>query len=143
MYTTVKMLMTPNPAMIDSDSTLMEAARKMEEMDCGILPVGSEDRLEGIITDRDIVIRAISRGMNVHATPVRDYMTTDIYYCREDDTLEKAADLMRQHHVNRLVVKDSAGRVSGLITFGGILRKDSDIREISEVVERAVGRKVA
>lgn len=141
--TKVKVVMTHNPSVIAPDSSLKRAAQKMEAIDCGILPVGTEGKLEGIITDRDIVLRAVARGKNVNTEKVRDYMTPEIYYCKEDDALEQAAELMHRHHVNRLLVQDESGNLSGIISFGCILRKDNDTVEVCDIVERAVGRKTA
>jgi CBS domain-containing protein len=143
MKTKVKNVMTPNPRFISSDATLREAAQLMESIDCGVLPVGDETRPEGMITDRDIVIRAISRGKDVNHEKVRDYMTPQVIYINEDETLEQAARLMGEHQVNRLMVRDERDRMCGIMTFGCILRKDSDMKEISEVVETALGRYAA
>ncbi len=142
-HTKVKTLMTPHPAIISSDATLKDAAERMEAVGCGVLPVGTEEMLEGVITDRDIVIRAVASGKDVNTEIVRNYMTSGVHYCQEDDTLQKAADLMRDYRVTRLVVKNGAGNLSGIISFGCILRKDSDAREVSAVVEHAVGRHAA
>src|SRR5687768_1646915 len=105
MTTKAKDLMTPNPVTIASDRTLREAAQEMEDIDCGVLPVGTWDKLEGMITDRDIVVRAIANGKDVNTEKVQDYMTPEVFYCNADDTLEQVAEQMRTHQVTRLVVK--------------------------------------
>ncbi|MBN8531281.1 MAG: CBS domain-containing protein, partial [Alphaproteobacteria bacterium] len=91
MPTKVKELMTKDPVIVPASTTLQEAGRKMKSLECGVLPVGSWDKPEGIITDRDIVIRAVADGVDVTSAEVRDYMTSEVYYCQEDDTLENAA----------------------------------------------------
>lgn len=141
--TKVKDVMTPNPVLISPDSSLREAAQKMEAVGCGVLPVGSDNQPEGIITDRDIVIRAVARGKDVSSEKVRDYMTSDVCFCEEGHTLEEAAELMNRNQVNRLMVKGEAGDMSGILTFGCILRKDADREEVSNIVECALGRKAA
>lgn len=138
--TMVKELMTAYPVLIDPDASLQEAADKMREIDCGVLPVGTNKQLQGIITDRDIVVRAVARGQDIRKEKVRDYMTDEIFFCKEDDTLEQAADLMGKHKVSRLIVKDKAGTVTGILTFGCILREDSDMEEITSVVMHATQR---
>lgn len=143
MTTKVKNLMTKNPSIISPNATLQEAAQRMEEINCGILPVGSQKHPEGIITDRDIVIRAVSQGRNTTKEKVGDYMSTKVYFCNENDSLEQAADKMHQHQVSRLVVKDDKGGVSGILSFGCILRKDTSASEIADVIEHAVGHKAA
>lgn len=143
MQTKVKELMTESPMIIAGDASLAEAAQKMKSVDCGVLPVGTWDTLEGIITDRDIVVRGVAEGADVITAQVRDYMTEEVFYCNEEDTLAQAAEQMRKHDVSRLVVRDAGGQARGILTFGCILRKGKDIKEISNVVECAVGKKVA
>lgn len=141
--TKVKELMTEHPVLIKPGATLYEAARKMKNVDCGVLPVGTEDKLEGIITDRDIVIRAVSQGKDVKKEQVKDYMTKTVYACNEEDYLEDAADKMHDHAVSRLVVKNKQGKVTGILSFGGILRKNADADEVANVVKHATHRVAA
>ncbi len=137
----VKELMEANVSFIDPNSTLDEAAKQMKELNCGVLPVGDTNRLEGIITDRDIVLRAVAEGKNMTQERVRDYMTNDVHACSEDDLLKDAATMMRERMINRVMVKDSRGNISGILTFGRILRSDEDMGEITDVIECAVGEK--
>ncbi len=141
--TKVKELMTAHPVLIKPDATLYEAARKMKNVDCGILPVGTKEKLEGVITDRDIVIRAVSQGKDENKEMVKDHMTDAVYACNEDDYLEDAADKMRDHKVSRLVVKDHQGKVTGVLSFGGILRKNADADEVANVVKHATHKAAA
>jgi predicted transcriptional regulator len=143
MQTKVKDLMKENPIIIPASTTLKEAAQKMKSVDCGVLPVGTWDNLEGMITDRDIVIRAVAEGVDITSAQVRDYMTSDVFYCSESDTLAQAAEQMRKNDVSRLVVKDASGKACGILTFGRILREDENLKEIGKVVECAVGKKAA
>jgi CBS domain-containing protein len=140
---TVEELMTRNPVMISPDSTLREAAQKMESVGCGILPVGSSGKPEGVITDRDIVLRAVAKGKDVNKEKVKNYMTEGVWFCNAGDTAEKAAKLMRNHKVNRLIVKNGSGEPCGIITFGRILREDDNMQEIGTVIQMAVGRNKA
>lgn len=141
--TKVKDLMKEDPVIISSSATLKEAAQKMKSVDCGVLPVGTWDKLEGMITDRDIVIRAVAESVDITSARVCDYMTTDVYYCSENDTLAQAAEQMHKNNVSRLVVRDNSGKACGIITFGRILREDESLKEIGKVVECAIGKKVA
>lgn len=136
--TKVKELMTENPVIISKSNTLQEAAEKMKTIDCGFLPVGTIDRLEGIITDRDIIIRAIAEGKDPSKEMVKNYMTVAAYGCNEDDFLEDAANKMREHKVSRLVVRNHQGKVTGVLSFGGILRKNADADEVANVVKHAI-----
>lgn len=139
----VKDLMKENPVIINPDTTLKQAAEKMRDIECGILPVGSGNSIDGMITDRDIVIRAVAQGIDISKAKVKDYMTEKIHACSETETLEEAASKMGEYNVSRLVVEDRAGRMTGILTFGAILRKDDDADEVSSVVKRAVHQHAA
>lgn len=139
----VKDFMTSEAVLIAPNATLKEAAVKMKDVDCGVLSVGTPDDVQGIITDRDIVIRAVSKGKNITKEKVRDYMTAQVLGCNENDTLEDAAAKMRMHKVSRLVVRNGKGVVRGMLSFGGLLRKQVDFEEAVNIVKHTVGRRAA
>lgn len=140
----VRELMESDLVTVSPDATLKEAAQKMKEADCGFLPVAQDSGPpQGIITDRDIVVRAIADGKEPEEQKVGDYMSREIYACRDTDTLEDAATIMRDHNVSRLVVRDENNQICGVLTFGRIIRSDEDREETSEVVDIATGRAVA
>lgn len=141
--TKVKDIMTKNPTIINKNVTLKNAAEKMRELDCGVLPVGEKDNVYGIITDRDIVIRAIAKGKPPESEQVESCMTSEVFFCNESDTLQQAADTMHKNQVSRLVVKDDNGKVCGILSFGCILRKKASTAEIADVVAHALGKRVA
>jgi len=141
--TKVESMMRPNPKIISPDATLAEAARQMAELDCGVLPVGSTEKPEGVITDRDIVLRAVAKDKDISVEKVRNFMTPLVYSCKTSETIEEAADKMREYQVGRLLVEEEDGKVCGILTFGSILRKNDSKQEIAEVVEHAVGNKAA
>jgi CBS domain-containing protein len=126
METTVKDLMKANPSMITPDSTLKDAARKMASIDCGVLPVGAQYRVEGVITDRDIIIRAIAQGKDIEKEKVRDFMSTEVVSCSENDSLEEVANKMHENRVSRILVQNESGGLSGILSFGCILRKHNN-----------------
>jgi CBS domain-containing protein len=136
----VRELMETDLELISPDATLQEAARKMKECGCGFLPVGREDDPEGIITDRDVVIRAVAEGKDPAQEKVRDYMTDAVCACCDTDSLEDAARIMSENKVSRLIVKDDDNNVCGVLTFGRIIRTNDDRQQTSIVVERATGR---
>lgn len=136
----VKDLMETDLALISPEATLEEAARKMKDVGCGFLPVGEDDAPQGIITDRDIVIRAIAEGKTPGQVKVRDCMTDDVCSCKETDSLEDAAKVMSDNKVSRLVVKNDQNSMCGVLTFGRIIRNNDDKQETSEVVEAATGK---
>ncbi len=139
----VKDLMIREPVYIAPAASLEEAACKMKEANCGVLPVGTADRLEGMITDRDIVIRALADGKGSGSQCVRDYMSPDVVFCHENDSLEAAATLMQENKISRLMVKDAKDRTTGILSFGDIIRQNSKGKEIAAIVKRAVKRKAA
>ncbi len=135
-----KDVMWPTPPMIPPDTTLQDAALKMEEMDTGVLPVGTDGKVDGIITDRDIVLRAVSKGKDPSSEKVADFMTRGIYSCRESDGIGDAASLMKKNKVSRLAVLNDKNRLSGILSFGHIFRNDVNAEEAADIVTRAAGR---
>ncbi|HEY0901591.1 MAG TPA: CBS domain-containing protein, partial [Micavibrio sp.] len=114
-------------------------AQKMKQADCGFLPVGDNNQPIGIITDRDIVIRAIADGKTPTEARVRDYMTDDVCSCKDSDSLADAAHVMSEHKVSRLLVNDASGAICGVLTFGRLIRNNDNRAETSEVVDAATG----
>lgn len=108
---------------IGADDLVRQAAVMMGELDVGALPVGSEDRLEGIITDRDILYRVVARGLDCSTVRVRDALSRPVITCREDDSLQVAMDLMAANHIRRLAVQDAGGKVTGWLTLGDLSRQ--------------------
>jgi CBS domain-containing protein len=137
--TKVKEVMAPHPILISPEDTLEQAAKKMESIDCGALPVGTEDNLSGMITDRDIVVRGLARGKNPALEKVSTCMTQGIHTCNESDSLEEAAETMHKHKVSRLVVKDKDGKVTGILSFGTLFRNEADPKEISQIIKHCSG----
>jgi len=123
-------VMTRNVEYIPSSTTLEEAAVRMRELDTGFLPIGDspDGRLQGVITDRDIVVRALAEGLDPADTTVEQVRSDRVLYCFQDDDLHSAADSMGQQQVYRLVVLDNPDdkRLSGVITLGDILRHDQE-----------------
>ncbi|MDD5454852.1 MAG: CBS domain-containing protein [Candidatus Ratteibacteria bacterium] len=102
------------------DVTLSEAAKKMKQLDVGSLPVCDGERLVGMLTDRDIVIRAAADGKNPSDTKVVETMTHGIHWCFEDDSLEKAAEKMESKKIRRLPVIDRKKKLVGIVSLGDL-----------------------
>src|ERR1700733_280038 len=100
----VNELMTRTVRIAAPDDTLQQAAQMMAEADAGVLPVGENDRLVGMITDRDIAIRGDARGCDPTRTAVREVMTPEVRYCFDDEDIESVARNMAQLQVRRLPV---------------------------------------
>ncbi len=135
-------LMWSKPPMLSPDSTLKMAAKKMQEADAGVLPVGVDGRVAGIITDRDIVLRAVAKGKNIAQEKVADFMTSGIYSCKEGDTIDSAAKLMKKNKISRLVVVDGQNRLSGILSFGHIFRDETNAEEATDIITRIAGKHV-
>ena len=101
---------------------IREAAKIMAEIDAGALPVGENDRLVGMITDRDIAIRAVAQGKGPD-TPVREVMSKDVKYCFEDEELDHVSRNMAEIQVKRLPVVDRDKRLVGILALGDIAGK--------------------
>jgi len=117
--------MTPDARVCAPDDTIRDAARTMKEIDSGFLPVGENDRLVGMITDRDLAVRAIADGMTPD-TPVREVMSREVCYCYEDEDLDDVAGQMSDLQVRRLPVLNRQKRLVGVISLGDISHADDD-----------------
>ena len=124
----VREIMTSKPQFIPANTTLEEAARKMRDLDCGFLPVADprEEKLSGVITDRDITVRAVADGRDPAKTTVADIKSDRVLYCFRDDDVTDAAQRMQKQQVYRLVVLDSRDnkKLCGVVSLGDILRHD-------------------
>jgi CBS domain-containing protein len=113
----VSEVMTKDVRLIEPTQTIREAARLMAEMDAGIMPVREGDRLVGMITDRDIAVRAVAEGKGPD-TPIREVMTQDVKYCYEDDDTDDVARNMADIQVRRLPVLTREKRLVGIVSLG-------------------------
>jgi len=108
------------------DATLQEAAAKMKSLDVGPLPVCDNDRLVGMVTDRDITIRATAEGDAPTDVRVRDVMTPEVIYCFEEALVGDAALLMDEKQVRRLVVLNRDKRMVGIVSLGDLAVETGD-----------------
>ena len=111
--------MTPQVRMAGPDETIRQAAEMMAEADAGALPVAENDRLVGMITDRDIAVRAVAEGKGPEAK-VRDVMTAQVRYCYEDETVEDVLRNMADIRVRRLPVLNREKRLVGIVSLGDL-----------------------
>ncbi|RLK50608.1 CBS domain-containing protein [Alkalispirillum mobile] len=102
------------------DTPIMEIARLFREKDIGAIPIGENDRLVGMLTDRDIVCRGLAEGRDMASMTAGDVMTRDIVYCWEDDDIEDAVHLMEERRVRRVPVLNSDKRMTGMLSMGDI-----------------------
>jgi len=119
--------MTTKVQIASPDQSLQEAAKIMAKIDAGILPVGENDRLVGMITDRDIAIRGVAEGLKPEAK-VREVMSKEVKYCFEDDDLDDIAHNMADIKVRRLPVLSHDKRLVGIVSLGDIAMADGPDR---------------
>src|SRR5918999_4144219 len=115
--------MTRNVKICTPGQTIREVAKTMAEIDAGSMPVGENDRLIGMITDRDIAIRAVAQGKGPD-TPVREVMSKDIKFCYDDEDLEHVAKNMGDIQVRRLPVVNREKRLVGIVSLGDIAQNE-------------------
>jgi CBS domain-containing protein len=115
--------MTRDVRVANPGQTIRDVAKMMAEIDAGAMPVGENDRLVGMITDRDIAIRAVAQGKGPD-TPVREIMSKEIKYCYEDEDLEHVAENMGELQVRRLPVVNREKRLVGIVALGDIARHE-------------------
>ena len=115
----VRDVMTRDVRVMRPAETLYDAARAMEAMDIGALPVADHDRLIGMVTDRDLVVRALARCKGP-TTRIREVMSAEVRYCYEDEDLAHVAANMAELRVRRLPVVDREKRLVGIISLGDI-----------------------
>ncbi|MCW5758359.1 MAG: CBS domain-containing protein [Phenylobacterium sp.] len=103
-------------------STIAEVARTMAQIETGAVPVTDDGKVVGLITDRDIVLRAVAEGLPL-STPVSEVMTEDVETCREDDSVADAAGKMGGKQIRRLVVLNDGGRLAGILSLGDVAQE--------------------
>jgi CBS domain-containing protein len=103
--------------------TLRAAARTMADLDTGVLPIGEDNRLIGVVTDRDIVIRAVAESRDPETTTVSEVMSPGVCYCFEDEDVEDVADQMAELQVRRLPVLNRDKRLVGIVSLGDLAQE--------------------
>lgn len=119
-----------------ADTPVSEIARMMQKDDIGAVPVGKDDKLIGMITDRDIALRVVAAGRDPDKTTAEEVMTKNIVYCRTHETVEDAIHLMDQKKIRRLPVIDDKKRLVGMLSLGDVSHAVG--RELSGELLRAV-----
>jgi CBS domain-containing protein len=120
---TVREVMTFGVETISLAATLEQAAKKMKEHNVGILPVIEDEELLGVVTDRDIVLRAVSERLRPEMTRVREVMTPQAISCYDDQSITEASLLMEKHLVHRLIVLDRNEKLVGIVSFSDLAAK--------------------
>ncbi len=121
----VNSCMSTDVRLASPGSSIREAARLMKEIDAGILPVGEGDRLVGMVTDRDIAVRAVAEGKDPDTT-VREVMSSEVLYCYDDEALDDVARQMRELQIRRMPVLNRDKRLVGIISLADLALTDED-----------------
>lgn len=127
--------MTPEVMIADPNQAICDAAKMMADLDAGVLPVGENDRLVGMITDRDIAVRAIAEGRGPD-TQVRDVMTSDIKYCFDDQSIDEVTRNMGDLQVRRLPVVNRDKRLVGILSLGDLAVENQWADEAGEALSQ-------
>lgn len=128
-------IMTVGLESISSTTSLTQVARKMKSLDIGALPIVQNNMVIGIVTDRDITIRATAQGLDPRKTMIEEIMTPFVFHCYEDDDIVEAARLMEQNAIHRLLVFNRQEMPVGLISVADISVKSHDEGLTYEVIE--------
>lgn len=129
-------IMTPQVEVLPPTATLRECAEKMRSLNVGAIPVGENDRLLGMVTDRDLVIQAMAQGHDPNVFQIREVMTSPITYCFEDDDIESAARIMEVRQIRRLVVLNRQKRLVGIVSLGDVAAKTRREELSGEVLQK-------
>lgn len=116
----VKDVMHRGVTWVEPETPIREVARKMRDDDIGSIPIGENDRLVGMVTDRDIICRGVADGADIAVLTARDVMSKPILYCRADEELESAIRTMEKNKIRRLPVIDQDERLAGMLALGDI-----------------------
>ena len=134
---TARDLMTSNPACCTMDTPLQDVARMMLRCDCGEIPVVERDDLKkpvGVVTDRDIVCRAIAKGRNPTSLSAGDVMSSPAVTARQSDQLDAIRQLMESHQIRRIPIVDEGGQICGIVSLADIARRDTE-KQAGQVVK--------
>lgn len=130
----VREIMTTELVTVPPSASLTEAARLMRDADIGNVLIQDQDRLVGILTDRDITIRAVAEGMNPSQSQVGDFMTRDLFTGLPDWDVEDAVDLLAEEQIRRLPVVEN-GRLVGILALGDIAVEEEEEEDAAEALQ--------
>jgi len=132
----LKQIMAQNVETVEPDATLQETAEKMKRRNVGVLPVVEGKKPIGVITDRDITLRAVASGADVTKTKVREVMTRELYFAYEDQTINEACELMEKNKVRRLIVLNREAGLAGVLSLNDVTIKGKETKRSAQVIRR-------
>lgn len=122
----IRDLMTVGVEVIRPEASVQTAAEKMRDFNIGFLPVWDGKKLVGMLTDRDITVRAVAAGLDSN-TPVRELMTPEIVFCYDDQSLDEAPQIMQEHQIRQLPVLDAKHQLVGVVSLDDIAAVDQTL----------------
>ncbi len=129
----IKDVMSQDVKVLNPEATIKDAARQMRDGDFGLMPVGENDRLVGTLSDRDIVIRGVADGMDAN-TKVRQLMSTQVLWAYEDDSVDKAHQIMSVNQIRRLPIVNTEKRLVGILALGDLAVDGADTKAAGEAL---------
>ena len=132
----VSEIMTANVEVVSPEDTIQKAAKMMDDLNVGVLPVCTGERLVGMITDRDITVRATSVGKAPGRCKVEEVMTAEVEYCWADDTVEEIAERMRARQIRRLPVIGADRRLVGIVSLGDLATGADRADTVADTIEK-------
>lgn len=132
----LKEMMTSRIELIAQQASVADAARKMKSLNVGALPVFSNNELVGMITDRDITIRAVAGGLNPEEVAVQEVMSPQVESILDSEDVAAAAQKMKQNRIRRLIVQDKDGKVAGIVSLGDLAVRGDAPDATEEALER-------
>jgi CBS domain-containing protein len=133
---TIKEIMTPQVQVVSPETPIMEVAQVMKQHDVGAVPVCGNDRLVGMVTDRDLVLRCLAKGIDPSQLTAEKVMSEGIIFCFETQDVGEAARIMEVRKVRRLVVLNADRRMCGIVTVGDIATRFGSEELTGEILER-------
>jgi CBS domain-containing protein len=134
-------IMSKNVECIEPSLPIAKAAEKMRDLDVGFLPICENDKLTGAVTDRDITIRSVAQGRDPRLASVSEIMTPDIFFCYDDEDVERVAEYMQEKEVRRIVILNRQKRLVGVVSLGDIAKtsgeKELAGETLAEIAETA------
>ena len=131
----VSEIMSREPVVVAPGTSLSETAQLMRDLDVGMLPVCDGDRLQGMITDRDIAIRGVAEDLDPTSSTAEDVMTKNVLFCFEDDSVDEAAHKMEANQVRRLVILTREKRLIGVLSLGDLATRTEEKETVAEAVK--------
>jgi len=130
-----KDIMTRDVECISPDTPIREGAQRMKSLDVGFLPVCENDRLIGTVTDRDIVLRVVAEGKDINSSKARDIMTTEVFWCFEDQTAEEIAAHMAEKGIRRTLILNPDKRLVGVVSIGDLAQAKGKQKKAGEAMK--------